>query len=41
MAIFTDENREFQTYIDSVDSIIADVSGYAKDEDIRGLYITL
>jgi Dynamin family. len=37
MAIFTDENREFQTYIDSVDSIIADVSGYAKDEDIRGL----
>lgn len=37
MAIFTEENREFQTYIDSVDSIIADVSGYAKDEDIRGL----
>lgn len=37
MAIFTEENREFQTYIDSVDSIIADVSGHAKDEDIRGL----
>lgn len=37
MAIFTEENREFQTYIDSVDAIIADVSGYAKDEDIRGL----
>lgn len=37
MAIFTEENKEFQTYIDSVKAIAADITGYAKDEDIRGL----
>lgn len=37
MAIFTEENKEFQTYIDSVNTIVGDITDYAKDEDIRGL----
>lgn len=37
MAIFTTENKEFQGFIDDVETIIADVSGHAKEDDIRGL----
>ena len=37
MAIFTTENKEFQTFIDGVDTIITDISGYAKEDEINGL----
>ena len=37
MAIFTTENKEFQTFIDGVDTIITDISGHAKEDDINGL----
>lgn len=37
MAIFTTENKEFQNYIDGVDTIITDISGHAKEDDINGL----
>lgn len=37
MQLFTSDNREFQNFINDVDSIIADISGYAKEDDIRGL----
>lgn len=37
MAIFTTENKEFQTFMDGVDTIISDISGRAKEDDINGL----
>lgn len=37
MTIFTNDNREFQEFIDGVESIVKDVSGHAKEEDIKGL----
>lgn len=37
MVIFTEENKEFQFFIDSVDTIVGNVTGYAKEEDIKGL----
>lgn len=37
MAIFTTENKGFQTFIDGVDTIITDISGYAKEDEINGL----
>lgn len=37
MAIFTTENKEFQTFIDGVDTIITDISGHAKEDEIDGL----
>lgn len=37
MAIFNKENTEFQDFIGNVETIITDVSGHAKEEDIREL----
>lgn len=37
MAIFTTENKEFQNFIDGVDTIITDISGHAKEDEIDGL----
>lgn len=37
MDIFNTENKEFQGFIGDVESIIADVSGHAKKDDIGGL----
>lgn len=37
MAIFTNDNQEFQQFIGSVDTIITDISAHAKEEDINGL----
>lgn len=37
MAIFNTENKEFQGFIGDVETIIADVSSHAKNDDIGGL----
>lgn len=37
MAIFTTDNKGLQSFIGDVETIIADVSGHAKEDDIRGL----
>ena len=37
MAVFTEDNREFQTFIDNTNVIITEVTGHAKKEDISEL----
>lgn len=37
MAVFTEDNKEFQTFIDNTNAIITEVTGHAKKEDIREL----
>lgn len=37
MAVFTEDNKEFQTFIDNTNVIITEVTGHAKKEDISEL----
>lgn len=37
MAVFTEDNKEFQSFIDNTNAIITEVTGHAKKEDIREL----
>ncbi|EEV01989.1 dynamin family protein [Roseburia intestinalis] len=37
MAVFTEDNKEFQTFIDNTNAIITEVTGHAKKEDISEL----
>lgn len=37
MVIFTSDNTAFQSFIDSVDEVITDILGHAKEDDISGL----
>lgn len=37
MAIFTTDNKEFQVFIDDVDSIIGNITDKAKEEDVNAL----
>ena len=37
MNIFTSDNREFETFIEQVESIVSSVTGHAKEDDIKGL----
>lgn len=38
MAIFKEENKEFQGFIDTVAAVAADISDYAREEDVKGLH---
>ena len=37
MNIFTNDNKEFETFVGQVENIVDDVTGYAKEDDISGL----
>jgi len=37
MNIFTNDNKEFETFVGQVENIVEDVTGYAKEDDISGL----
>lgn len=37
MIIFSEGNKEFRSFINNVNSVITDVTGHAKEEDINGL----
>lgn len=37
MAVFTEDNKEFQTFIDNTNAIITEVTGHEKKEDISEL----
>lgn len=37
MNIFTNDNKEFETFVGHVENIVDDVTGYAKEDDISGL----
>ena len=37
MALFIEDNKEYENFYNNVDSIIESINGYAKDDDISGL----
>lgn len=37
MAVFTEDNKEFQAFVDNTDAMIAELSGHARKEDINEL----
>ena len=37
MKLFSDNNQEFQEFIDSMETIVSNISGYAKEDELKGL----